>query len=151
MGSLIPFQGVLFPDTELLIVAALKALLERAGEPSNSYRVGTRKLTPQANTRKPLHQVIIRADGSEQLDIGIKQEALTILIFTNSSSSSEEYAAANAFALKVESLLPLTPLISSGGLADVGSISMQPVDDDGEEEVREINFAAVLKGADFTI
>lgn len=140
--------SVIFPDSEKVLVKALKVLLEASGEPLESFRVGTYKLP--AGQSSPAQQVVLRSDGGTVFDRALKEESMAINIWTKNSNENIAYSEANRLALKLEALLPLVKNTTFDVLS-VDEINITPIVEEGEEQLRYIQFVVVLKGSTFSL
>jgi len=138
-------RTIIFPDTEKLITATLPSLLLSAGVALADFRVATRKLQP--NRLAPKHQIIVRSDGGTIYDRALKEESMTILIWTKTANS---YGDANSMALRLEALLPLLAT-KIWNINNVEGITVSPIDSETEEELREITFNVIVKGQDLSL
>lgn len=138
-------RTIIFPDAEKLITSTLPSLLISAGVPLASFRVATRKLEP--NKPAPKHQIIVRSDGGTIYDRALKEESMSILVWTKSSNA---YAEASHIALLIEALLPL---LSSKiwSINDATDIAITPIETENDEELREIVFNIIVKGQDLDL
>ena len=138
-------RTIIFPYTEKLITATLPSLLLSAGVALADFRVATRKLQP--NRLAPKHQIIVRSDGGTIYDRALKEESMTILIWTKTANS---YGDANSMALRLEALLPLLAT-KIWNINNVEGITVSPIDSETEEELREITFNVIVKGQDLSL
>jgi hypothetical protein len=143
-------RAVIFPDTEPIMVAAIREVLLQAGE--TGIRVATRKATAQEEELFPARkQIIVRSDGGVIFQRVAKEEDFGINIFVKDEDRNAGYAEANRLASLLEALIPLTPGVATRQLVTAELNSIISIETDSEEQQRYARVTVILHGSTLTL
>jgi hypothetical protein len=131
--------AVIFPDVELVLVAAIKAeLLTRSETYAQNVFIATKKPAADKNPY-PSRIITIRSDGGPKLDWVRKSERVAITVW------ADTYADASNLARLIEAL-SITLTSESIKLSQV-ILSPVRIDEAGPQECRYMTLELITKGS----